>query len=548
MRSPVRFRLKGTDTYVPALAQLDLDPGPVEQGAYEVAGNNGRRSRAWRVGSYGPNTSIAYVLDELRRKSRDQVRKNPYAAFAVDRLVSNIVGTGITPKSTAPDEGFRAAVTKLWLAWTDQADAVGAHDFYGLQTLAVRGMIEGGETFTRLRTRRLSDGLAVPLQLQVMEGDQCPHLKTEAVNNIRSGIQYNAIGQRTGYWMFREHPGDGILGGVMPAFDQTLVPAEEIAHLHRSMRTGQDDLDAYLDAELVRKKTAAMLVGFIKPAPSTNDHLGSGPPDDTGTAGLSLEPGTMQVLLDGEDVTFSDPKDVGPNFDAFVRQALRGVAAAAGLLYEELSGDYGQLNDRTLRAALNSFRRAAESWQHQIVVYQFCRKVWIRWIDLALLSGALKLPSGMTREQAYRVDWLPVRWPYVHPVQDVQAQQDEIQAGFASRSQKVGERGYDSTAIDAENASDNARADKLGLKYTAASRSRRRARLRAIPTQTSRRRPARADRRTSSGATPWPCWSMGTRSCSRARSATSTGTTASRRPTSSWRWPRSVAIRMSRSD
>ena len=486
MREPVRFRLKGTTDYVrnvapalPATASIALDPGGVEAGPQDVAGGVGKRSRSWRVGSFGPNTAITYVLDELRRKSRDQIRKNPYAAFAVDRLVSNIVGTGITPKSTAKDAKFREDVTALWLKWTDQADATGAHDFYGLQALAVRGMVEGGETFTRLRTRRLTDGLAVPLQLQVMEGDQCPHLKTEPTSYVRAGIQYNAIGQRKGYWLSKEHPGDGILTGQI-SLDANLVPAEEIAHLYRSLRTGQDrgepwltralrtlyDLDAYLDAELVRKKTAAMLVGFITPAPSEPNPAGSKDVDAEGTAGIELEPGTMQVLLDGETVTFSDPKDVGPNFDAFVRQALRGVAAAAGLLYEELSGDYGQMNDRTLRAALNAFRRSVEGWQHQLVVFQFCRKVWVRWIDLALMSGALKLPAGMTQDDAYAVDWLPTRWPYIHPVQDIEAQEREIQAGFASRSQKVSERGYDSDAIDRENKADNDRADTLGLKYT----------------------------------------------------------------------------------
>ncbi|KQO53599.1 hypothetical protein ASF24_04475 [Methylobacterium sp. Leaf86] len=41
----------------------------------------------------------------------------------------------------------------------------------------------------------------------------------------------------------------------------------------------------------------------------------------------------------------------------------------------------------------------------------------------------------------------------------------EIRAGFSTRSQKVSEGGYDSEAIDAENAQDNARADALGLTY-----------------------------------------------------------------------------------
>lgn len=45
-------------------------------------------------------------------------------------------------------------------------------------------------------------------------------------------------------------------------------------------------------------------------------------------------------------------------------------------------------------------------------MFQFCRPIWRRWIDLALLSGALKLPAGMTRQQAYAVEWVPQAWSY----------------------------------------------------------------------------------------------------------------------------------------
>ncbi len=207
--------------------------------------------------------------------------------------MSNIVGTGIVPRSTAArsteglskaearrikkeDAAFRAGLQALFLAWTDEADSIGAHDFYGLQAIAVRGMVEGGETFTRLRTRLLSDGLSVPLQLQVLEGDHCPHLKTEPGSNVRQGIRYNAIGRRQSYFLYREHPGDGVLAPA--GLELAEVPAGDVAHLYRAMRPGQDrgepwlaralrtlyDLDGYLDAELVRKKNAARLVGFIK--------------------------------------------------------------------------------------------------------------------------------------------------------------------------------------------------------------------------------------------------------------------------------------------
>ncbi|WP_462120546.1 phage portal protein [Methylorubrum extorquens] len=59
---------------------------------------------------------------------------------------------------------------------------------------------------------------------------------------------------------------------------------------------------------------------------------GTDAPDDDGAAGLDLEPGTLEVLADGEDVTFAQPPDSGPNFEPYLRTMLRGVAVAAGVL------------------------------------------------------------------------------------------------------------------------------------------------------------------------------------------------------------------------
>ena len=466
-----------------------------EAGSYDAAGGSGRRSRAWRVGSFGPNAALTYALDELRRKSRDQTRKNPHARSIVDRMVSNLVGTGIKPQSIARidttgmtkakakaadkrAEEFRAAVASLFWDWVDEADSTGAHDFYGLQAIAARGMVEGGETFIRLRSRRLSDGLVVPLQLQVIEGDHCDHLKNDPTNRIWQGIQFDGKGARTGYWLTRDHPGDAIMsGGVLNA--AKVVPAEDVCHLFRALRPGQQrgepwlapvlqalyDLQNYLNAEQIRKNVATLIAGFIKRVGDGQNPVGSSDADEEGTGDLAWEPGTLQVLEDDEDITWSNPPDSPTGFEQYVRVALRSIATGAGTLYEILSGDYGQLNDRTLRAALNDFRRSIEALQHALLVFQFCRPVYRRFIDYALLSGALKLPEGMTRRQAYAVKWTPQAFAYIHPVQDIEAKQMKVRSGFSTRSAEVSADGQDAEAIDAENAADNARADDLGVSY-----------------------------------------------------------------------------------
>lgn len=253
----------------------------------------------------------------------------------------------------------------LWRDWTEEADAAGQTDFYGLQALACRAMLEGGECLIRLRPRRPEDGLVVPLQLQLLEPEHLPiNMNTDLEpvagmsgpgNVVRSGIEFDALGRRVAYHLYRSHPDDGRLAPMsgQGGLETVRIDAREIIHLYRVLRPGQirgepwlsralvklNELDQYDDAELVRKKTAAMFAGFVTRQNPEDNLMGEGTPNSSGVSLAGLEPGTMQILEPGEDIKFSDPADVGGSYAEFLRTQFRGVAAAIGITYEQLTGD-----------------------------------------------------------------------------------------------------------------------------------------------------------------------------------------------------------------
>ncbi len=269
------------------------------------------------------NSLVASGGPRLLARSRELVVTNGYAANACEAYAANLIGDGMKPSSLIEDAELRDRVQRLWLAWTDQADADGLTDFYGLQAMIAREMFVAGECFVRFRSRRAEDGLLVPIQLQLLQSEMLPFEKMETTpngNRIRCGIEFNLIGRRVAYHFRRRHPGDSTdLGDVMP--ETVRVPAEDVLHVYRPIDAGQIRglphvapamvrlflLDQYDDAELDRKKTAAMFAGFItKNAP---EEALMGEVEDTGEGiGIaSLEPGTLQVLLPGEDIKFSSP-------------------------------------------------------------------------------------------------------------------------------------------------------------------------------------------------------------------------------------------------
>ena len=447
---------------------------------YDAAGT-GRRLQTWVPTNDSANAILFQDAALLRSRSRDMARKNAYAANGIEAIVANTVGTGIKPQSKAMDADIRKTIQERWLEWTDEADSAGLTDFYGLQALICRAMVEGGECFVRLRVRRPEDGLSVPLQLQTLEAEHLDASNNKPLANgnfIRGGIEFNGLGQRVAYHLYREHPGDAALFGT--AKETVRVPAEEVLHIFKLQRPGQIrgepwlgrvllklyELDQYDDAELVRKKTAAMFAGFITKNDPDTPFMGEGNPDDKGAAQAGLEPGTLQLLEPGEDVKFSEPGDVGGSYEAFFRQQLRMIAVGLGITYEQLTSDLTGVNYSSIRAGLIEFRRRCTMLQHQVLVYQLCRPVWQRWLELAVLSGAIPINLGdfQKNRRAYlAAKWIPQGWDWVDPLKDQQAEQLAVRNGFKSRSEVVSELGYDAEEIDAEIAADNERADSLGL-------------------------------------------------------------------------------------
>lgn len=448
-----------------------------------------RRMAAWRPTSSGPNAVVNASSDELVRRSRDARRNNPMARRSMSLLSTHTVGGGIKPRPLCKNAKVRAALTELWADWTAVADADGVLDFYGLQALAVSEMVEAGESFCRLRTRKLSDGLPVPLQLQLIPSEQLPlsYAVPDRLNPIVQSIERNPIGKRTAYWVLPQHPGEFLTG--FPAFSPTpvRVSAEDVAHMYNVSRIGQlrglpwlsaaittlYQVNQYLDAELLRKQMVALIVGFIrKPAAemvlpqNVQETLGpiseaadGGPPD------VAMEPGTMTYLEAGEDVVFNSPGDVGGNFDTFLTATYRTVAAGADLIYEELTGDWSNTNDRTFRAMFGTFKRTVRQWQFNLVAAQFCTPVWTRFVDYALASGALVVPKSVNEQDLRRCEWRPERWEYLNPVQDVAATGEAIALGLTSRQAEVAERGDDIEVVDAQLADDHAREEALGLSF-----------------------------------------------------------------------------------
>lgn len=415
-----------------------------------------------RDGMARSNTSadaeISKALPLLRARHRDLVRNNAHARKACTVWKNDLIGAGVIARSSSQDPALNAETDALWNEWIAQSDADGQLDFYGQQELATGIMIEGGEALIRRRLRKASGGLAVPLQLQILEGDHLDHYKTgptQSGRKVVQGVEFDALGRRAAYWLFREHPGNSWVSGSLQ-FQSAAVPASEVLHLYRKERTQtrgvpwgsavitdlHDEADYDL-SERIRKKIEACVVAIVTGA--DEDDEGISPAKVTDADGNTIEkfePGLIAYAQSGKDVKFNSPQAVGGYVDyKSVRQHL--IAAGYLMPYELLTGDLSEVNFSSARVGLVEFRRLVDTIQWLTIIPMFLAPVRAWFCEAAFLAGKLPVPY-------VPCTWSPPAFESVNPIDDANADLIRMRSGTLTWDDAVSKTGRDPDEVMAE--------------------------------------------------------------------------------------------------
>lgn len=419
----------------------------------------GRRTSSWNRSSSDPNVAVGQALASLRNAARDLTRNNPYAESALSTIVDHAVGWGIVAKTKS--KPFQ----EVWDAWANSTacDADGRHDLYGLQKLAMRTVAQSGELLVRRRFRRPEDNLPIPLQIQLLEPDFLDTskdvLRTASGGRIVNGVEFNAIGQRVAYWLFREHPGSNL---ATLASDR--IPADGVRHIFKGERPGQvravswfapvllrfKDFDELEDAVLMKQKVAACLAVVVSDIDGTGSPLGT--VDTTQPTVDMIEPGAIINGGAGRNIEVVQPPTVS-EYPQYAETVLRAIATGLGVTYEDLTGDYTDLPFSAARMSRIRHWARVEDWRWRLLIPQFLDPVW-QWASTA---------AGVIGVESAAVQWTPPPMPMIEPDKEGLAYQRNIRTGIMTLSEAIRERGYDPDALLAEYAADNAKLDALKI-------------------------------------------------------------------------------------
>lgn len=421
---------------------------------YDGAAYSRRTKMFDKATSSGANLEVGTALVTLRNRSRWFVRNNTWAKRATQAISRNVVGEGIRP---APTGGTKNQIKKVKLLWKEWAESTncdwnGKNTFYGLQSLAMQSIAEGGEAIIIKRRVMPTKSNPYPIKIQLIEGDQLDHTRDyQQLSNgsyCRLGIQFSKEGQIEGYWIYDNHPTDGINHTI--ELQSHFISVEDCVPIYEILRPGQlrgipmgvsafikiGDFSDYEDAQLLRQKIASAFVAFI----------GGHEFDKSENSSLTekLEPGLIQYLQENETVTFGTPPPA-EGYGEYTKKILQGIAAAYGITYEMLTCDYSNVNFSSGRMAKIDISTNFRHLQYNMLVPQMCVPTWCWFSDACIMAGLMN-----TKLVCSATDWTAPKIQMLDPTKETNAIILALQAGLTTLGEVYRENGRDKDEVFAE--------------------------------------------------------------------------------------------------
>lgn len=417
----------------------------------------------------GPNAMADKHLPMVRRRSRYLSENHPVIQCARNNFVNNVVGdAGVVSQPATQWSELNKRIADRWWEYMEGVD-IGREMTGAQQQRQLAGeMFDGGDC--------LVSNVIAPTRYSIPQGPAVELFPAEQVdfgsNNlmgrmtaeghtIRQGVEYDALGRRMAYHVFKELPCDGAVATIetrrIPASDAVLAMFRQrpgqlrgvplcVAAIETTREQG-----FHKEANMMLAAAAAM-VGIYYEGVTSPQQLNSKNPwpirDANGNPLVELKPGMIGAGPSNVKPHVIAPNVPGSQYGVVQKLLMQLIAAATGVSYSEVSGDYSDATFSSERARSLYMRKIFKP--AQLVIGQvYNRPVYRAFIRWEITFGSLR--DTLTSEQRaawaadprlfYRRRDIAQGWEWVNPQQEAQAAEIEIGIGTRSIQEICASRG-----------------------------------------------------------------------------------------------------------
>lgn len=423
-----------------------------------------RLSADWMATEQSLNAELRSDLNRLRSRGRDLIQNNDYAVKFKGMVEDNIIGPAgirlqvrVQDSPGKPDRLANAAIEAAWLDWCSMADITGKQSLRDLCVTLVGGLPSDGEFLVRMVVGADARN-KYNFALQVIDVDRIDttyHTATGPNGNaIIMGVEVDTYRRPVALHLFAAHPNDGSTSSRQ----RVRISTDETLHRFRVDRAEQMRGIPWMSAGMLSLyhlgnfKLSALLAaehganhyGFFT-TPDGASPIGA--IDDAGQQVSVSQPGTYDTLPTGTSFTPHESKYPNEVFGPFVKTTLQRIASGWRVAYHSLANDLEGVSYSSIRSG-SLEERDRWSADQQWFIDAFMEPVFTRWLQAALLSGAITMPNGSALpaskfDKFAKHEWQPRRWEWVDPKGDMEAKILAVKAGLMAPQDLAAAMGYD---------------------------------------------------------------------------------------------------------
>jgi len=436
-------------------------------------------------------------------RARDLDQNNGWINGGLDRRVESVIGGQIRLSAQPVHEllnrdydwrmGWTGDVQSRFRVWGSdierRCDARQNLSFGALAKLAYLTYSRDGEAAAEIRDSER--GLANTTNILLVEPERISTPQDRSIMEspaFRRGIEYDANGAATAYWVRSGNPSDPTPGQNILRWVR--IPARgptgraKFVHIFSPRRVEQNRgvsrlaeimvpakmLDRVDRAEVNAALKSAIYSLFIK-SPGTTEDLESALAPVSGegnqidpwiaayldyrkTKPVSVDGAQVNHLLPDEDVVVPPRDSPNSNYPEFARFILQKIAGSIGISYPQISQDWSGINYSSARALLNELWRSFLEDRH-FFTQHFLTPIYAAWLEMEVALGTVKIPGGpanfyRNKTAICMAEWIGPGRGSVDPAKEANANNLDTAAGRKSTVECILETGRDPSDVLAE--------------------------------------------------------------------------------------------------
>ncbi|MGL6169163.1 MAG: phage portal protein [Fusobacteriaceae bacterium] len=429
--------------------------------------------KGFKVSNGGAVKDIEDNIEVLRARSRELYMGTPLATGAINKIKTNVVGSGLIPKSSidtdvlgmtreaaeALEKNIEAEF-KIW-AESTMCDATRTDNFYQLQEQALTSSLINGDCFA-VYSYKKRKGELYGLKINLIEGDRVTNPNANMNPDIINGIEYKD-GELYAYHVANNHPGDHTITDFTAVKAYGEISGEKMAlHLYRRERIGQRrgvpllapvieallNLGRYTTAELTSAVIGSLFTAVIETESEDSDDIFGNEAisedeqvDKDNENSYELGHGTILELEAGQKMKEINPGRANTGFDLFVKAVAKQVGSAIELPYEVLLSSFEKSYSASRAALLEAWKmfRARRTWMTR----DFCQPIYEMFLTEAVASGRINAPGFFldkrTKDAYCKAEWYGPSQGQLDPLKEVMASAKKVEFGFSTYSRETAE-------------------------------------------------------------------------------------------------------------